>query len=69
MLLTERTVMKKQILNRKYAYIEVTVVFILVIMAVLYFYTTFSQKTAVDQCFSILDDSSGESAGWTFTGL
>ena len=49
--------MKKQIPSRKYTYIEVTMVLILAITAVLYFYTTFSQKSAVDQCFSILDDS------------
>ena len=49
--------MKEHIHNRKYAYIEMTTLLIIVIIAVLYAYTTFSQKTAVDQCFSILDDS------------
>lgn len=49
--------MKDRIQNRKYAYMEMTGVLIIAIIAVLYVYTTFSQNTAVKQCFSILDDS------------
>lgn len=42
---------------KKYSYIKMTAVLILVITCVLYHYTSVIQKTAVDQCFSILDDS------------
>ena len=42
---------------KKYSYIKMTAVLILVMACVLYHYTSVVQKTAVEQCFSILDDS------------
>ncbi len=42
---------------KKYSYIKMTAVLILIMACVLYYYTSVVQKTAVEQCFSILDDS------------
>lgn len=47
--------MKK--LLRKYIYIEATIALIIAIAFVLYRYTAYTQKSSIDQCFSILDDS------------
>ena len=42
---------------KKYSYIKMTAVLILIMACVLYHYTSVVQKIAVEQCFSILDDS------------
>ena len=49
--------MKKGLHKKKYFYIKMTVVLILLITCVLFGYTAFVQKIAVEQSFSILDDS------------
>lgn len=49
--------MKKKLLNKKNFYLEITAVLILVITLTLVRYTSIIQKTATEQCFSILDDS------------
>ena len=49
--------MKNKLQNKKHLYIELSVVMILLIIAMLFAYTTFVQKVATEQCFSILDDS------------
>ncbi len=49
--------MKKKLLNKKYFYLEITVVLILAITCALIRYTSVVQKTSTEQCFSILDDS------------
>lgn len=49
--------MKKKLLNKKNFYLEITAVLILVITLALARYTSIVQKTATEQCFSILDDS------------
>lgn len=49
--------MKKGLRNKKNFYIRITVVLILLIICVLFVYTAFVQKIAVQQSFSILDDS------------
>ena len=43
--------------NRKYLYIEVMAVLLIVFACALFKYTTVVQKIAIRQCFSILDDS------------
>lgn len=49
--------MKKKLLSKKNFYLEITAVLILVITFALIRYTSIVQKTATNQCFSILDDS------------
>lgn len=49
--------MKKKMLSKKNFYLEITAVLILVITFALIRYTSTVQKTATEQCFSILDDS------------
>lgn len=49
--------MKKRLHKKKYFYIEMAAVLILLITCVLFKYTTFVQKNAIQQCFSILNDS------------
>ena len=49
--------MKKKLLNKRNFYLEITAVLILVITLALARYTSIVQKTATEQCFSILDDS------------
>lgn len=52
---------------KKYSYIKMTAVLIMIIACVLYHYTSVVQKTAQEQCFSILDDSR-EQMGQMITG-
>lgn len=49
--------MKKKMRQRKYFYMEITLILILIIGAMLYWYTANVQEQAVEQCFSILDES------------
>ncbi len=44
-------------LLRKYIYIEATIALIIAIAFVLFRYTAYMQRSSIDQCFSILDDS------------
>lgn len=43
--------------SRRYFYIEVMIVLIIILSLALFKYTTVVQKIAVEQCFSVLDDS------------
>lgn len=54
---TKEDYMKKKLLSKKNFYLEITAVLILVITFALIRYTSIVQKTATNQCFSILDDS------------
>ena len=54
---TKEAYMKKKLLSKKNFYLEITAVLILVITFALIRYTSIVQKTATNQCFSILDDS------------
>lgn len=49
--------MKVKLWNKKYIYIEMTALLILVIVGVLLHYSSSVQQVATEQCFSILDDS------------
>lgn len=49
--------MKEKLWNKRYFYIEMTALLILVIVGILLHYTYTVQKVATEQCFSILDDS------------
>ena len=49
--------MNKKRRSKKYLYVEMTVLLIVVIAGVLLHYTTTVQRVATEQCFSILDDS------------
>lgn len=49
--------MKKKLLNKRNFYLEITAVLILLITLALIRYTSIVQKSATEQCFSILDDS------------
>ena len=49
--------MKEKLWNKKYIYIEMTALLILVIIGVLLHYSASVQQVATEQCFSILDDS------------
>lgn len=49
--------MKEKLWNKKYLYIKMTVLLILIITGILLYYTASVQKVATEQCFSILDDS------------
>lgn len=43
--------------KKRYIYVELTVALVLAITCILLGYTDFVQKTSIEQCFSILDDS------------
>ena len=47
----------KKLWNKRYIYIEMTALLILIITGILLHYTASVQSVAIDQCFSILDDS------------
>lgn len=49
--------MKEKLWNKRYIYIEMTALLILIIVGILLYYTSSVQKVATEQCFSILDDS------------
>lgn len=49
--------MKEKLWNRKYIYIEMTALLILVIAGILLYYTSSVQKISTEQCFNVLDDS------------
>ena len=49
--------MKEKYWNKKYIYIQMTALLILVIIGILLHYSFSIQQVATEQCFSILDDS------------
>ncbi len=49
--------MREKLFNRKYIYIEITLMLTVAIVLTLACYTSYVQKNSVRQCFGILDDS------------
>lgn len=49
--------MKQKLWNKRYIYIEMTALLILIIVWILFAYSSSVQQVATEQCFSILDDS------------
>lgn len=49
--------MKLKIHQKKYFYIEITVILMLIIGIVMYWYSAIVQERSIEQCFSILDES------------